>query len=60
MPAGESRALLQLAALISHGREPPPMLGTAGEASVALAEIRPIDIAPLEIVPLEPAGNSGT
>jgi hypothetical protein len=60
VPAGEGEALLRLVALVNRQGIAPAALGTVGQPSPDLAELRSIDIQPLEIVPLDPAESSGT
>jgi hypothetical protein len=45
---------------VNRQRISPAALGTVGQPSTDLAELRPIDIQPLEIVPLDPAETPGT
>jgi hypothetical protein len=60
VPPGETEALLRFVALVHRQRLAPTSLAAAGQPSVDLAELAPIDIKPLEIVPLDPAETSGT
>jgi hypothetical protein len=60
VPPGEGEALLRLVALVHRERLSPAALVAAGQPSLDLAELQPIDIKPLEIVPLDPAESSGT
>ena len=60
VPPGEAEALLRFVALVHRERLAPAVLVAAGQPSLDLAELTPIDIKPLEIVPLDPAESSGT
>ncbi|MEO6078436.1 MAG: hypothetical protein ABIQ86_01470 [Steroidobacteraceae bacterium] len=60
VPPGESRALIELIALVNRERIAPESLSASGEPSADLAGLTPITLQPIEIVPLDQAMNLGT
>jgi hypothetical protein len=60
VPPGESRALVQLIALVNRERLSPAALVAAEDTGARLTTPAPIEIKSIEIVPLDTAHNPGT